>query len=164
MAKVLEIMIETCFRNHIYKWDNQIRKQRNGGAIGLRATGSLSRVTMDVWIKKFKAKLEELGIDIWLCKKYVDDVLVIVTNLKLGTRLKEGKLEQTEHDLKLDTDEQKTKQEITMNVLRQVACGIFKFLEFTTEVSTSPKDPVACLDTQLWVGKPEGGKPWFKHS
>ena len=72
--------------------DNQIRKQKTGGAIGLGATGSLSRVTMDMWIQEFRRKVESAGAKIWLLKKYVDDVLVLVDNLKPGTRLENNAL------------------------------------------------------------------------
>ena len=47
VAKVIEVMINACFESHIYKWDNSIRRQKAGGAIGLRATGALANITMD---------------------------------------------------------------------------------------------------------------------
>ena len=33
MAKVLEVMIEACFSNHLYKWGPTIRRQRSGGQL-----------------------------------------------------------------------------------------------------------------------------------
>ena len=75
MANVLECMILACFENHIYKFGSEVRGQRAGGAIGLRATGSLAKVTMD-WIEKHRERLNDLGINIWLLKKYVDDCLI----------------------------------------------------------------------------------------
>ena len=47
MAKVVEVMIKACFESHMYKWGDTFRRQRSGGAIGLRATGALAKVTMD---------------------------------------------------------------------------------------------------------------------
>ena len=69
MAKVLEVMITTCFRTHIYRWNNEVRRQAKGGAIGLRATGSVARATMDWWIREFRKRLEAAGIKVWLLKK-----------------------------------------------------------------------------------------------
>ena len=81
MAKVLEVMVETCFANHFYKWGGTIRRQKGGWATGLRTTGSLVRKNMDQWIDLLKKKLEELGLKVKLTAKYVDDIMVVVTNL-----------------------------------------------------------------------------------
>ena len=80
------------FKNHFYKLDNQIRKQQTGGATGLRATGSLSRVTMDKWITEFRRKVESAGAKKWLLKKYLDDVMVVATNMRLGSRWEEDRI------------------------------------------------------------------------
>ena len=61
-------------------------RQRKGGAIGLRGTGSIARTSMDCWIEKFIEVLETQGVKTYLIKKYVDDVLTIVGRLKLGSR------------------------------------------------------------------------------
>ena len=41
---------------------------------------------MDHWSVKFKARLEKLGIKLWLLSKYVDNVLVVVSNQPIGAR------------------------------------------------------------------------------
>ena len=51
LAKVMEILVETTLSQHFYKWGPHIRRQSEGGAIGLRATGSIARVVMDDWLK-----------------------------------------------------------------------------------------------------------------
>ena len=79
MAKVLECMIGATFRNHYYKWNNQLRRQAKGGAIGLRATGSLAKTTMDKWIPDSKGKIERARIWVWLLEKYVHDVLIVIS-------------------------------------------------------------------------------------
>ena len=60
--------------------------------MGLRASGALSRICMDIWMKGFKQKLEELRVKLRLAKKYVDDVLTVVHNLPLGSRFIQGQL------------------------------------------------------------------------
>ena len=47
--------------------------------------------------------------------------------------------------------------------MRNEANKLMEFLEFTSEVS-HPSNPVSCLDTQLWYGKPQVQSPWFEHS
>ena len=66
MQKVLEIMVRTTFKTHFHNWDSKIKLQVKGGAIGLRVAESMSRIVMDVWIKRFLALLESLGFKIHL--------------------------------------------------------------------------------------------------
>ena len=44
----------------------------------------------------------------------------------------------------------RSKQEVTMEVRRQIADTVFKCLRFTAEVAGGPEKPIPCLDTQLW--------------
>merc|ERR1711954_343324 len=90
MAKVLQIMIFNTFKIHHYKHNRKIYKQKAGGPIGLKATGYVARLTMNDWIIKFREKLEFDGVIIYMLKKYVDDVLVVCENFKLGTRKVNG--------------------------------------------------------------------------
>ena len=52
---VIQTQAQTTFKNHFYKWKGRVYKQMHGGAIGLRATGSLARITLDIWMKKTSA-------------------------------------------------------------------------------------------------------------
>ena len=53
----------------------QIHRQIKGGPIGLRASGSMAKASMEDWITRFQEKLEGMGLKIHLLVKYVDDVL-----------------------------------------------------------------------------------------
>ena len=55
-------------------------------------------------------------------------------------------------------------EQVTMNVLKDVANSVMSFLRFTTEVSTGPECPIPCLDTQIWVGKPSKNGTWYSHN
>ena len=57
ISKVIGIMIRTTMDNHFYKWGEDVKKQVRGGGIGIRGTGSISRVTMDLWIQMFRNTL-----------------------------------------------------------------------------------------------------------
>ena len=54
-------------RNHIYQFEGKARIQREGGSIGIAATGVIARIMMMRWGRIFKDK----------CKQ---------NNLELGTR------------------------------------------------------------------------------
>ena len=56
-------------------------RQLKGGSIGLRATGSVSKMTMDEWMEIFERILTENGVEIFILTKYVDDVLIICRTL-----------------------------------------------------------------------------------
>ena len=68
----------------MYKWGGRLFQQQKGGAIGLRATGSLARITMDIWADMFIAKMKDLGIPLHFITKYVDDIVVIMRSIGKG--------------------------------------------------------------------------------
>ena len=127
----------------------------------MRATGSLAKTTMDRQIERYKAILERHGIKVHLIKKYVDDVLVLVDNIKPGTRVENNVFVWKKSWEEEDTRKGISVQENTMSILRTLANTIYSFLEFTSEVSTSPTHPIPCLDSQVWIGKSGGQEPWF---
>ena len=47
VAKAIMIGIETSFSEHVYKFNGDLYKQMEGGAIGVRLTGEVARVIMD---------------------------------------------------------------------------------------------------------------------
>ena len=97
-----------------------------------------------------------------LLKKYVEDVLIITNNLPLGSRWKGGRITCEDDDIMMDEEAGRSKQEVTMEVLRQMADTVFKCLRFTAEVAGGPEKPLPCLDTQLWMGKPGRQTPWYQ--
>ena len=57
-----------------------------GGATELRGTGSISHIIKNDWADKFREYFETQGIMEHLLKKYVDDILLITSNLGLCNR------------------------------------------------------------------------------
>ena len=49
-----------------------------------------------------------------------------------------------------------------MYILRELANKPFNFLEFPSEVSDGAESPIPCLHFQIWYGKPEETKNWFR--
>jgi hypothetical protein len=62
MGKSIEILIVSCMKNHVYKFQNQLRVQSEGGPIGLALTGEVADCFMNNWDKKFIKKTESIGI------------------------------------------------------------------------------------------------------
>ena len=94
----------------------------------------------------------------------MDDVLVITTNLQVGSRLRNGKIERDDDTIREDLENKTSRDEITMRVLRDAANNVLKFLEFTSEVAQGKNSPVTCLDSKLYFGKLERQPKWFNHS
>ena len=133
-----------------------------GGPIGLKATGYVARLTMDRWIQLFRQKLEDHGLIIKLLKKYVDDVVVVVDNIKPGSRLEEGQLRYRSEWEEEDKRQGVTPDQNTMRYLNGVANSFFKFLQFTTEVSEGESKRIPVLDSMMWYGNPSSQEPWFQ--
>ena len=93
LGKVVEIAVRTTFRNHLYQFEGKFRIQAEGGAIGLRLTGIVARIVMDYWATKFREMARENNITLYLMKKYVDDVNVLMEALGCGIRWNGEKME-----------------------------------------------------------------------
>ena len=135
-------------------------RQKKGGAIGLKATGTIARVAMEDWIRNFRKKISEAGMTVHLLTKYVDDVLPITNTLEFGARWEDDKITYHLKDILEDLEKGISKQEVTFNLLKAVANTITPYLKFTGEVSLEG-NPIPVLDTQIWYGVNQGGRPWF---
>ena len=69
MESVVQILIEATFSNHFYKWGENIYKQLEGGAIGLRATGSVARAIMGHILEEVKDIMVQNNMPVHLLKK-----------------------------------------------------------------------------------------------
>ena len=72
--------------NHFYTFDNQIRKQCKGGAIGNKLTERLGKLLMKRFDKKYLKVCVELGIEHELYGRYVDDKTEGLVALDPGVR------------------------------------------------------------------------------
>ena len=73
LSKSVEIMIIAGMENHVYKFENELKKQVEGGPIGLALTGEVADCYLIGWDKKFLNKLESLR----MIDSYVRDALQI---------------------------------------------------------------------------------------
>ena len=116
--------VDKVLSNHYYSFNNKVYKQSKGGSIGSELTGEVSRVYMLRWDRKFLKKLDKLGWEVTLYKRYVDDILIAVRGVQPGVRYNpaKGNLEvvegEIEGDLLIPEDQR------TMKVLNDVANSI----------------------------------------
>ena len=128
MEKVVEVAVNTTFETHFYQWGGQLYRQRRGGAIGLKATGTAAKVAMEDWIIRLHKLLEAQGIQVYLLTKYVDDVLGILGTVQLGTRWEAGGMTHSEAYLEEDIKEGRSRQEVTLEVVREMANTLTLYL------------------------------------
>ena len=87
LTEALRVVLTFIMKNHVCKFDGTIRKQAKGGAIGLELTGVLAQILMVWWDREFKARVEGLGIPLYMYKRYVDDINVIVGAVEPGAKI-----------------------------------------------------------------------------
>ena len=78
LAEALYIGIKFTMSNHIYRFDDKIKKQAKGGPIGLELTGEVALIFMAWWDKEFKRKLRENDLQVYAYQRYVDDINIVV--------------------------------------------------------------------------------------
>ena len=87
----MEVAVKTIFKHDIYMYRNELYKQREGGAIGLRLMGVVARLVMDRWIQIFKKKCREADVKLHMIRKYVNDVILVVSVIDEGWFWEEGR-------------------------------------------------------------------------
>ena len=86
LAKSIELMIIISLENHVYKFGNEIRRQKEGGPIGLSLTGEIADCYMINWDREFLKKLKQLGIEIFVYERFKDDITIVVESFESGTK------------------------------------------------------------------------------
>ena len=92
VARALEVEVKTILSNHLYRMDGKVYRQQAGGPIGLEITGVLSRLVMLWWDKVFLEKLDKMGINMVMYKRYVNDGNLALEAVPAGARFAKGKI------------------------------------------------------------------------
>ena len=79
-------------QNHFYTFDNEIRKQNKGGAIGNKLTERLGKILMKRHSLKYLKLLEKVELKNELLETYVDDTIDVVAAIDPGVRFDGEKL------------------------------------------------------------------------
>ena len=69
---VLGESVRSCMSHHYYSIGGQIKRQTDGGAIGVDLKNEVSCLYMLRWDRSYRNKLNKLGINIILYKRYVE--------------------------------------------------------------------------------------------
>ena len=89
LREALRVVLTVIMKNHVFTFNNEIRKQTKGGPIGLKLTGVLAQMFMIWWGKEFAARLDEMAIVAKMNKRYVDDINMATQATPVGMRYKD---------------------------------------------------------------------------
>ena len=124
--------------NHFYFFDDKIRKQKKGGAIGNKLTERLGKFLMKRHDKKYLAKLAALGLENEDFARYVDDETEVLAAVEPGVRYdgeKLVKMEEFVHEDEAVEDDLRT-----MNLLKNIADDIMQCVQFTVDFPSLNQD------------------------
>ena len=87
---LMKYAIRLVMKNHFYSFDNSLRKQRKGGAIGNPLTERLGKVLIKRHNKKYIKLLSKLKVKNGLNEGYVDNTTDALTAIDPGVRYEDG--------------------------------------------------------------------------
>ena len=153
LAKVIEVAILLIMSNHIYSWRNELWLQQNGVPTGLRVSGIIGRVSMDAWKIAMEDRMRTSQMTSFFTEKYVDDVEVVLENLPVGSRWDPTgeSISRTEESTEEDIASGKSRDQITMEVWKEMASNLVPGLKFTVDTVDNHNDRrLPMLDFKLW--------------
>ena len=135
VAYALGVAMKTVLKNHIFRFKDEIRKQANGGAIGVKAAGDIASLFMCWWDKVFIEKVNEALHDLNLYLRYVDDEYVICEIIPEN-----------------DENREKPPDERTMRKLQDIGNSIHTSIQVTIDFpSNNQNGRMPVLDTEHWL-------------
>ena len=155
---ILRSACKLVMQNHFYSYDNVIKKQTKGGAIGNKLTEKLGRLLMKRHDKKYLKLLKKLDIREEIFDRYVDDELEGLAAVDPGVRFEGGELVVDED--KIEEDELVAADERTFRLLKDIGNSIFDCIQFTIDVPSlneNGKLPVLDVNLEVVDGKIEHG-------
>ena len=143
----IKIAVSLIMKNHVYNFNNVIYKQESGGPIGLNLTGTIAQVFMLWWDKKFKDKLKQLGVEVLLYKRYVDDINMCTVEIEEDVRYENGQVIRSERNGTIDPGDART-----FELIRRIGDDVHESVELEVDYASKHGDAkVPILDVKMYV-------------
>jgi hypothetical protein len=151
LSRLVNKMVVLVMKNHVYQFDGKLYRQKEGGPIGLLLTGTISRIVMLEWDRRYLNRLTDLDLTPSMYYRYVDDQGVAVWSTPPGLEYKEGKLVMRKAgDEGTEDDEKPDKR--TAAIYRDIGNSIMNMIQLTEEYpSKFPNNRVPVLDLEVWM-------------
>ena len=112
----------------------------------------IAQIFMVWWDREFKARVERLGIPLYMYKRYVDDINVIVGAVEPGAKIAGGMLTIDEESKAQDSH--RNKDEMCMELLKEVGNGIHKSIQIEVDYPSRHEDNLMpILDLKVWIDR-----------
>ena len=153
-GKALELMLVTCMDNHVYRFENHTRLQKEGGPIGLKLTGEIADCLMIYWDNKLLEELKRYNMIPEVYTRFKDDIQIAIKSLEKGIDIFEDKTVVNEE--KKVVDENKTDCKVTMEIIQKIANGLNPMIQLTAETPCNSEDgKLAVLDVTVNINEAE---------
>ena len=148
---LIRAAIKLVMKNHYYSFNNEIRKQNKGGAIGNKLTERVGKLLMKRHDKMYLKLLAKLKIENELFERYVDDTTDGLAAFDLGVRFDGKKLVKMEELIEEDRLVPEDKR--TMMILKDIGNTIFNCVQFSIDCPSQHPSTrkVPVLDLQVYV-------------
>ena len=124
LAEALSVAVKFTMGNHMYRFNGEVRRQREGGPIGLGLTGDVAQILMVWWDRELIKRLEARGMKVLLYLRYVDDINIVVKNMLGLTR----------------SERLRPRDEANMRIVQEVANGIHPSIQVTIDCPSRYSD------------------------
>ena len=149
LREAMVIVLTVIMKNHVYSFNNVLRRQKEGGAIGMDITGELADVFMVWWDKEILKKLRSSAMDPALYKRYKDDINTAVDQVPEGTVYMDGSVvraHESQRTTSSDPDER------TFAIIQEMGNAIHTSIQLTKDVPSANEDSkVPILDLKCWT-------------
>ena len=150
VVEAMRIVLKTLMETHTYEFAGEIRRQKEGGAIGMELTGVVAQVFLVWWDRQLRRKLAEVNFNLKLHKRYIDDTNVAGPETPIGARYDGQQLVVTEESIMEDRELAKDRR--TMTLFQSIANSIHPSIRVTIDYpSKHPTGKVPMLDVQMWM-------------
>ena len=150
IREAFKVALELLLQKHCYRFNGEIKKQEKGGPIGLDITGIVAKIFMCWWDDRLMEGIKKAKLDVFLYKRYVDDINACVEVVKPGMRWNGRELifnqEVVEEDRQIEDDKR------TFNIIRQIGDQIHSSIKLEVDVPSNHDDrKIPILDLKVWV-------------
>ena len=150
IKEAFKIALELLLQKHCYSFNGEIKKQEKGGPIGLDITGVVAKIFMCWWDEKLLEGIRKAKLNVFLYKRYVDDINACVEVVKPGMRWIGGKLI---YNQQIVEDDRQIEDDIrTFNVIKQIGDGIHTSIKLEVDIPSNHDDrKIPILDLKVWI-------------
>ena len=163
LVEAIRIVLKVILTTHAYKFNGIMKVQMKGGPIGMEITGVIAQIFMVWWDGCLRNKAEEVGLEIVLYERYVDDIDIIMKRTEKGQRYENRTLIQSEQTRK--EDEGIRDDERTMKIFKIIGESIHTSIKLEIDYPSKRNDEkIPILDLKLWISETEDGtKILYEH-